>query len=115
MFYSLPLEVIGNNRPWVAEILGFHPEYMFDRRFLRPHSDYSRANGAGTRGITRYYLLDEGPIYEVQEYQSWRSQDRYYCFVEGRSLNRLSLEEVWQWLTKSAISASMFCQQRRSG
>jgi len=81
-------------RPWVAEIVGIHPLYRFERRFLRGNKDYSRANSIGSRGVYLYYQLMEGRIYEVNVLESWSSTDRYFCRVRHGRPIRLTETEV---------------------
>lgn len=52
--------------PWVAEVTGRHPKYKFERIFLRPNTDYSKANSKGSRGVYRWFVLESGKLYEVK-------------------------------------------------
>ena len=84
--------VIGKfpSRGWCAEIIGLHPKYKFDRRFLKPNVDYSQANGIGSRGVYLYYNLDENHIYEISEPKSWKRTDRYFAIVKDNKLCRIT-------------------------
>jgi hypothetical protein len=88
---------IGNMPPsgWVAEIIGFDPQYKYARRFLKCKKDYSRSNSKGSRGIYGEYILESGHIYEVKKQTSWKSAERYYCIVnEDGSIIKISEEDV---------------------
>lgn len=86
-------------RPWVAEIIGRHPTYRYERRFLHGRKDYSRANGVGSRGVYLYYHLEPGRVYEVNELLSWSRSDRYFCQVVGGRVERLDDDEVERCLS----------------
>jgi len=54
----------SGGKTWVAEILGPHPKYGFERSFLSPiHRERSSSGRTGSN----IYLLAEGKIYQVQE------------------------------------------------
>jgi hypothetical protein len=80
--------------PWVAEVVGPHPKYKMERKFLRPQKDYSQSNATGSRGVRLVYVLREGGIYEINERLSWRRTDRYFARVEGDALVRITEEEA---------------------
>ena len=87
--YSAPAagveEVIRTQRPF-----GYQP--------LRADiTDYSHANGAGSRGIKLGFILDPGKIYRVSSPQSWSRVDRYYCVVKGDTIKRIEAAEVLTW------------------
>lgn len=100
---TLALEAIGGiglprwlwkRRPWVAEIVGVHSRWGFERRFLRAKIDYRNANSVGTRGIMQHYLLDEGKVYEVSAMLAWQNSERYLARVVDGSLVRISKQEA---------------------
>jgi hypothetical protein len=80
---------------FVAEV-----DRRFQKRPLKPHKDYSRANSCGSRGITANYFLETGKLYEVQCNLNWRKKDHYYCIVENGTIKRLTLQEAVQWLNE---------------
>jgi len=120
MAYSLKLECINDNwgmppeiaifvpwfndgkqlpkRQWAAEIVGKCDKYGYERKFLRCKKDYSKSNSNGTRGVYAYYILGDGKLYEVCSPQTWKSDDRYFCTVSGGHLERLTKEDVDEWL-----------------
>lgn len=127
--YTLKLEVIGDNvdylyriyknfmppgiadllnprwpRPWVAEIIGFHPKFKFDRRFIKGYKDFSGSNSVGSRGIYSYYHLYPGNIYEVFSKVSWKSSERYFCEIINGKPILLTGEGVSEWLRKKALA-----------
>jgi len=87
-------------RAWCAEITGFDSKYGLKRKFLRGQKDYSEANGPGSRGIYKYYALEEGKIYEINSPLSWKNDDRYFCRIENGEENRMTKEEVIECLKK---------------
>jgi hypothetical protein len=84
---------------FVAEIIGFHPKYKYERKFLGFQKDYKNANSKGSRDIYAYYILEEGKIYDVKEPYSWGNHHRYFCTVDEKgNIKILTKEEVDQWL-----------------
>ena len=81
-------------RQWVARITGLDDKYKFNREFIQPQRDYSRANSAGSRGIYEYFFLSPG-VYEVSEPLSWKRTDRYFVRAtsDGQT-QRISEQEV---------------------
>lgn len=113
MLYALQLEVVGDNvndvmrmwgekplrdQPWVARITGVRPSGDFDREHLDYHVDYSKANSRGSRGVRRVFWLEEGELYEVFEWLSWRRSRQYFCCVEDNHLIELTREGVIEGL-----------------
>lgn len=91
--------------PWVAEITGRHPKLKYERTFLRPNTDYSKANRKGSRGVYRWFVLESGKLYQVHARMSWKNSGRYFCAVtETGDIYTLKDEEVEDWL--NALSAS---------
>ena len=66
---------------WAAEIVGPDPKYRLARRFLRGNVDYSHANGNGSRGVRKEFILESGHIYEVRSQETWSHFSRYFCTV----------------------------------
>lgn len=94
-------------KPWVAEIIGYHGKYGFERKFLPSKRNYSRANSSGSRGVELWFVLESGKVYEVKAPRSWRSVDRYFCRVDDDGeIIRMSKDEVGSWLRKVWESAS---------
>lgn len=85
-------------REWCAEIVGTHPKYRFERRFLAGNVSYIESNGSGSRGVYAFYNLENGKCYEVKEPASWSRSDRYFLLVESDEAKRVTAEEVSQWL-----------------
>lgn len=63
------------DQTWVAEVT------LGGRRYLDYKTDYRNANGVGSRGVERHYLLESGHTYEVQRFVTWRREERYLCHV----------------------------------
>jgi hypothetical protein len=71
-----------------------------EREFLRPMVDYAKANGAGSRGVYKTYILRDG-AYEVFEKTSWASSRRYFLAVSGKHAEELSdARAVEDWLER---------------
>lgn len=84
---------------WVAEIVGAHPKYRYERVFVSGKKDYANANGAGSRGVFAWFILESGKMYEVKKQTSWKSFDQYFCRVAGTcDIERMSKEEVDEWI-----------------
>jgi len=113
--YSLELECIGDNleyknkskikiyrhKIWVAEILGFSEEFMFKRKFLKGNKDYTNSNGAGSRGIFLYFILQENKIYEIQKPIKWKKDKRFFAIIKNNILIEITIKEVIECLVKS--------------
>jgi len=90
------------SRYFVAEITGVSKKFKWDRRFLRGNKDYARSNSSGSRGIFIYYTLESGKIYEVKEPASWKSFDRYFCYVNSSGdIIKILESEILEWLTRN--------------
>lgn len=88
---------------WVAEIIGKHDKYGFDRKFVRGHRDYSEADSTGNRGVYECFLLQPGKVYEVSERYSNKNIDRYFCVANKGEIVRLEKEEVISWLNLRSV------------
>lgn len=85
-------------RPWVAKIT-LDQQGGLAREFLRERRDYSDANRRGTRGVTCWYELEQGCVYEVCSWRNASRQERYFVRVaEGGEIVRAGAEEVAAWL-----------------
>ena len=92
-----------SRRPWVAQIIGRDPKYGYARKFVAGKTDYAHANGAGTRGVYLWFVIDPG-VYEVSVSTSWKSRDRYFLTVEeDGSQRRISGDEVESWLSAQSV------------
>lgn len=119
MVYHLSIECIGENisglngtqaamaelvfgkrpsRAWVAKVKNMRGNFV-DREFVQGQKDYSKSNGAGTRGIYKHYFLDDG-LYEISSPQSWKSTDRYFAYVEDGDIWRVTREEAQLWVNE---------------
>lgn len=87
----------GKPKPsyWVAQIIGVHPVFKYERKFIKGKKDYSQANRKGSRGVFVYYLVESGNVYEVKR----SSKRRYFCIVdEEGSIQEVNKEYVDQWI-----------------
>ena len=84
---------------FVAEILGFHPQFNYERKFLRYKKSYKNANSTGSRGVYAFYILESDKIYDVKSPYSWAKSHRYFCTVgNDGEIKILTKEEVDQCL-----------------
>lgn len=97
-----------NPRPWVAEIVGQHPRYGYERRFLRPRIDYRKASSTANRGVWFWWTLESGHIYEASCRTSWNSGQirRFVTVTEDGDIKDLTREEVDTWLSARSASTS---------
>lgn len=87
MRYTLELEDIGSmdqkffmgTRAWVAKVS--LSGRKIERSFVKPLVDYADANSKFSRGVYKYYFLDNGD-YEISSPQSWKCTDRYFLRVK---------------------------------
>lgn len=63
---------------WVAEIIGAHPVYKYNRKFLNGHKSYTRANSLGTKGVYTEYILSSGKYYHVKN----GNGNSFFCTVD---------------------------------
>ena len=87
-------------RAWVAIIKDYN-HGKFIREFSRGYKDYSETNSKGSRGVYKYYYLEEGPIYEVSQPMSWKNTLRYFCRVEDGEEIEMSKEEAIAYIEKT--------------
>lgn len=97
-----------NPRPWVAEIVGLHPRYRFERRFLGHKTDYRQTSGTRNRGVWFWWTLESGHVYEVSYRTSWGSgyQRRFITVTEHGEITDLNEKEVREWLAKSPSAST---------
>jgi len=91
--------------PYCARIIGLRSHNRFDREFVKPNIDFSRANEIGSRGIFYVYYLASG-IYECQRVQSWRESVIIFMKVNNRECLKISREEALLCLSKIGNAAS---------
>lgn len=101
----LSIERIGSERLsgpkcGVAIVSGVERGGSLREDYLKGYIDYSKANSVGSRGVTKNYLLEEGNIYHVMAPESWKRSDNYFCRIENCAITRMSIAEVFRWLTK---------------
>jgi hypothetical protein len=77
----------SGGREWVAEIVGRHPRFKFDRVFL--NAAERKWSSSGKTGTT-FYELKEGCIYEVNE--PWNG--RYFVAVVGGKIVDVTVDDV---------------------
>lgn len=63
---------------------------------LRGTNDYSRANSTGSRGVYKYFILDDG-YYRVFDRTNWKKTRTYYVRVAGCDIVEVSIEEIEKW------------------
>jgi hypothetical protein len=94
--------VIGtgwSRRPWIAEITGRDDKFGMARKFIESKLTRKHANGAHTRGVDLWFILESGHLYEVKHSISWTRSERYFCIVtDSGDIQRITKAEVEQWL-----------------
>lgn len=79
----------SGGKEWIAEIVGRHPRFNFERRFLNPIA--RNWSSSGKTGKTTF-LLQEGKVYEVNE----PYVGRYFVKVENGKILDVTVDEVIQ-------------------
>lgn len=80
---------------WVAQIVGWHPKWKYERKFLSPKKDYRKSNSTGSRGIYLWYILESGNIYEVKRPISRKRFERFFCTVNDKGkIEEMTEEQV---------------------
>lgn len=75
------LTVFAATRQWVAKLRGVHPEYRFERKFLREGRDHQRR-------VKKFYFCGSG----VYEYRGFGTNGRYSGFF--RLHDDLTVEQI---------------------
>jgi len=96
---KFPLEIedihkVGEkSKAWVAAVSWCNG---LKRDFLTPSVDYSKGNSVGSRGVRKYFWLDDNgsAIYEVSAPETWKHTDRYFCTVRNQKIIRLEHVEA---------------------
>lgn len=86
----------GNEKPWVARIVGTCDRYGLDREFVRPHRDYRDASISLRSGLYHWYFLDDG-YYEIRAVLSCTRRRRYFARVVNGLITEVEREEVVEW------------------
>lgn len=99
---TLEFIVYGNGakyRDWVAELTALDAAYGYERNFLRPQIDYSRADVYDLEGVIANYILETGKLYQVHEQVGLHDYIRYFCAVlNNGDIARLEEEAVIECL-----------------
>lgn len=95
------------NKPWVAAVGGYDPQFKHKREFIKPNWDYSRVNSKGSRGVYLWFILESARLYEVFQKTSWKRSRRYFCSVtENGDIYELNDDEAKEWLNALLESTS---------
>lgn len=89
-----------NRTPEVWEIIDH-----YRKRRVPFRRDYSRANGKGSRGVYKYFTLEEGKLYLVRELTSWKNERKYHVTAREGHVIELSEQEVDAWLSAASENA----------
>jgi hypothetical protein len=99
---SWSAENIGDASPWLAELAGRDPDFVYERRFVKPRRDYRNANSRGTRGVVFNWTLLPGRVYEALEPLSRRSTRRLFLRATAAGdVVEITREEAEAWLNHS--------------
>jgi hypothetical protein len=78
---------------YVAEILP-----GMRRKFLPGKVDTAKANGSGSRGMYRWFILSDGRYYEVLARTDWTDWSHYFCTIsDGGDVVIVEEAEVLAW------------------
>lgn len=97
-------EIVGQCRPWLAEITGRCPDYGYRREFQRGDWDDRNANSSQTRGVILWWTLAPNRVYEVMRPVSRSRTERMFlrATAEG-DVVEINAEEVESWLNASPV------------
>lgn len=73
----------NSQRVWVAEIVGTHPTYKLDRKFIEADED---------DGYLKTWEIEEGKVYCICP--STKYKEQYFVKLENGILNELTKKEV---------------------
>lgn len=92
--------VFGKNpySVWVAKVVPCSDPDRYEREFVRPKNDYSRANSKGSRGVFALFSLSSGSFYEVKT----STGDRYFVEVRDWNIVTVDREVVLEWLRNNS-------------
>lgn len=77
----------SGGKEWVAEIVGRHPRFNFERKFLNPVArNWSSSGKTGTTS----FLLQGGKVYEVNE--PWKG--RYFITIQNGEIVDIDVDYV---------------------
>jgi len=100
---TLGLEQIGRGSPEVAEVYRDAAGILRHRK-LPSRRDYAHANKRGTRGIYRWFVVEDGKLYCVRAQTGWTAWDTYYVTAREGAIERV---EDWQeWVRNISASTS---------
>lgn len=96
----------GDRRlPWVAEITGTDPRFGLAREFLPRKLDCRDANRTGERGVTCWWTLESGRLYQVRYRVTWSKWvTRYVTVTQDGDITGITGQEALAWA--SGISAA---------
>mgnify|MGYP005856343083 CR=1 FL=1 len=81
---------------WIAQIIGSHPQYRFERKFIRSKDDLSRS---GRSGMRYWYLPEEGGVFEYRDLcvSSRDTESGFFQVADGlvRLLEREDVERMF--------------------
>lgn len=88
-------EVIGNKKPWIAQITGPDEKFGLERKFLSGARDWSQANSKRTRGVKDYFTITMPGIYEYSLPRNWKKTDRgFWAIAEAGEKVEITMGEV---------------------
>jgi hypothetical protein len=94
-------------RPQVDELTGLMLCGAFLRRSVKARSDYTHANGRGTRGVWCFWTLECGPVYHARYRTDWTDwHDRYLTVAPDGRIIDVTEKEARAWL-ENVTSVSM--------
>lgn len=95
--------------PWVAEILGRHPTYGYQRQFITRKIDHPAARQPGAdQGVWCWWTLNPGRLYQARYLTGPRGQwtTEWFTTTNDGDIRHLTEQEVEQWLNDHSTSTS---------
>lgn len=90
----------NKERPFVARINGFNYETgELQKNLVYGYVDYARSNSTGSRGVYKYYFLEDG-IYEINRRVTWKKTEHYFIQIKDKAQTELSFDEVLECLKR---------------
>ena len=103
--HAAPGHKADRRQPWVAEITGTSARFGLAREFVPRKRDYRHASASGERGVSTWWTLESGRLYEARYRVTWdKWVTRYLTVTDEGEITDLAEAEAMAWA--SSISAA---------
>lgn len=94
--------------PWVAEIIGSHPTYRYQRRFLNPKIEHRGARDGVSGDVHYWWTLTSGRHYQARFLTGRRGgwTTRWLAVTNDGDIVYTTEDEVTRWLSACSASTS---------